>query len=156
MWKLVKNFIKTCDICARSKTVHHRPYGLLQTLPLSDRPWSSIFMDFITFWYTIAARWTSAAILVLMAPNLYRGPLGLLYIWPWRLTFTHDASHDNSTIYKQEYFTLHDILPLQLFLFPCKSSLRWFVKHYFNKKVSLTKKRTNLLQLALICVSNYC
>ena len=48
MWKLVKDFIKTCDICARSKTVHHRPYGLLRPLLLLDRPWSSISMDFIT------------------------------------------------------------------------------------------------------------
>ena len=48
MWKLVKDFIKTCDIYARSKTVHHRPYGLLRPLPLPDRLWSSISMDFIT------------------------------------------------------------------------------------------------------------
>ena len=48
MWKLVKDFIKTCDICARSKTVHHRRYGLLRPLLLLDRPWSSISMDFIT------------------------------------------------------------------------------------------------------------
>ena len=48
MWKLVKDFIKTCDICARSKTVHHRPYGLLRPLPLPDQSWSSIPMDFIT------------------------------------------------------------------------------------------------------------
>ena len=24
-WKLVKEFIKTCDICVRSKAAHHRP-----------------------------------------------------------------------------------------------------------------------------------
>ena len=48
MWKLVKDFIKTCDICARSKTVHHRSYELLRPLPLPDWSWSSISMDFIT------------------------------------------------------------------------------------------------------------
>ena len=47
MWKLVKDFIKTCDIYARSKTAHHCPYGLLRPLPRSDRPWSSISMEFI-------------------------------------------------------------------------------------------------------------
>ena len=47
-WKLVKAFIKSCDICSRSKTARHRPYGLLQPLPVPDRPWSSISMDFIT------------------------------------------------------------------------------------------------------------
>ena len=47
-WKLVKDFIKTCEICSRSKKAHHRPYGLLQPLPVPNRPWSSISMDFIT------------------------------------------------------------------------------------------------------------
>ena len=35
-WKLVKEFIKTCDVCARSKAAHHRPYI-----------WASLSMDFI-------------------------------------------------------------------------------------------------------------
>ena len=48
MWNLMKDFIKTCDICARSQTIHHRPYGLLRPLPLPDQLWSSISMDFIT------------------------------------------------------------------------------------------------------------
>ena len=47
-WKLVKEFIKTCDICARSKAAHHRPYGLLHLLPIPSRPWDSLSMDFIT------------------------------------------------------------------------------------------------------------
>ena len=47
-WKLVKEFVKTCDTCARAKVVHHRPYGLLQPLPIPSRPWASISTDFIT------------------------------------------------------------------------------------------------------------
>ena len=47
-WKLVKQFVKTCDTCARAKAVHHRPYGLLQPLPNPNRPWASISTDFIT------------------------------------------------------------------------------------------------------------
>jgi hypothetical protein len=47
-WKLVKEFIKSCDICARSKAAHHRPYGLLHPLPIPSRPWASLSMDFIT------------------------------------------------------------------------------------------------------------
>ena len=47
-WKLVKDFVKTCDTCSRSKTARHRPYGLLRPLPIPARPWSSISMDFIT------------------------------------------------------------------------------------------------------------
>jgi len=48
MWKDVKDFVLSCDICSRSKNPRHRPYGLLQPLPIPRRPWSSVSMDFIT------------------------------------------------------------------------------------------------------------
>ena len=48
MWKAVKGFVQSCDVCSRSKTPRHRPYGLLQPLPVPEQPWSSISMDFIT------------------------------------------------------------------------------------------------------------
>jgi hypothetical protein len=48
MWKEVKEFVLSCDICSRSKNPRHRPYGLLQPLPIPHRPWSSVSMDFIT------------------------------------------------------------------------------------------------------------
>ena len=47
-WKFVKEYIKTCEVCARSKSAHHRPYGLLQPLPTPCRPWASLSMDLIT------------------------------------------------------------------------------------------------------------
>lgn len=47
MWKSVKNYVTTCDICSRSKIPRHRPYGLLHPLPIPEKPWSSISMDFI-------------------------------------------------------------------------------------------------------------
>lgn len=48
MWKAVKDFVLSCDTCSRSKNPRHRPYGLLQPLPIPQRPWSSVSMDFIT------------------------------------------------------------------------------------------------------------
>lgn len=47
MWKSVKEYVTTCDICSRSKIPRHRPYGLLHPLPIPEKPWSSISMDFI-------------------------------------------------------------------------------------------------------------
>ena len=47
MWKLVKEFVTTCDICSRSKIPRHRPYGLLRPLEIPKKPWTSISMDFI-------------------------------------------------------------------------------------------------------------
>ena len=47
MWKVVKEYVTTCDTCSRSKIPRHRPYGLLQPLPIPEKPWTSISMDFI-------------------------------------------------------------------------------------------------------------
>ncbi len=43
----VDNYVCTCEACNRSKSARHKPYGQLQPLPLPDRPWKSISMDFI-------------------------------------------------------------------------------------------------------------
>ena len=47
MWKSVKEYVTTCDICSRSKIPRHRPYGLLRPLQIPEKPWKSISMDFI-------------------------------------------------------------------------------------------------------------
>jgi Integrase zinc binding domain/Chromo (CHRromatin Organisation MOdifier) domain/Integrase core domain len=46
--KYVSDYVGGCDICQRSKSSNHKPYGLLQPLPIADRPWASISVDFIT------------------------------------------------------------------------------------------------------------
>ena len=48
MWKDVKEFVLSCDICSRSKNPLHCPYGLLQPLSIPHRPWSLVSMDFIS------------------------------------------------------------------------------------------------------------
>jgi RNase H-like domain found in reverse transcriptase/Integrase zinc binding domain len=41
-------YIKNCLSCARNKSAQHKPYGTLSPLPVPDRPWGSVSMDFIT------------------------------------------------------------------------------------------------------------
>jgi len=48
MNRLLREYVKSCDTCARSKAPRHRPFGLLWPLPIPSRPWGSITMDFIT------------------------------------------------------------------------------------------------------------
>jgi len=48
LFKDIKNYIRSCEVCCRSKSVRHKPCGLLNPLEIADRPWSSISMDFIT------------------------------------------------------------------------------------------------------------
>ncbi|KAG8819677.1 hypothetical protein FRC17_010364 [Serendipita sp. 399] len=43
----VVKFIKSCVPCSRNKAPRHKPYGLLKPLPVPERPWHSISMDFI-------------------------------------------------------------------------------------------------------------
>lgn len=46
--KMIRTYVNSCDICQRAKTSRHKPYGLLKPLPIPERPWSSISLDFIT------------------------------------------------------------------------------------------------------------
>ena len=48
MEKDVRKYIKSCEACQRFKDSTQRPGGLLQPLPIPERPWASISMDFIT------------------------------------------------------------------------------------------------------------
>ena len=45
--KFINRFIKSCDTCHRTKTTRHLPFGALQSLPIAEKPWASISMDFI-------------------------------------------------------------------------------------------------------------
>jgi len=50
-WPTIRNdvqkFCKSCVTCMQSKPQRHRPYGSLQQLPIPERLWNSISMDFI-------------------------------------------------------------------------------------------------------------
>ena len=43
----VLDYCRSCTSCAHSKTPRHKPYGLLKQLPIPEKPWNSISMDFI-------------------------------------------------------------------------------------------------------------
>ena len=45
--KDVRLFTQKCGICQRAKHRKHRPYGLLQPLPIPEKRWTHITMDFI-------------------------------------------------------------------------------------------------------------
>jgi hypothetical protein len=48
MKQVVKNVTNKCRLCKKTKAQRHKPYGELQPLPVAERPWDSITMDFIT------------------------------------------------------------------------------------------------------------
>src|SRR5882724_3756788 len=47
MVAFVTDYIHSCSVCSRSKSLHHKPFGPHRFLPIGERPWDSILMDFI-------------------------------------------------------------------------------------------------------------
>src|SRR6266436_893126 len=45
--RVVKQYIRSCTVCAHSKANRHKLYGFLKQLPIPPHPWESISMDFI-------------------------------------------------------------------------------------------------------------
>jgi hypothetical protein len=46
--KDVANYVHDCERCQRATHKRHKPFGLLRQLPIPDRPWQHVTMDFIT------------------------------------------------------------------------------------------------------------
>jgi len=43
----VIDYVKSCSECRRAKSIRHKPFGPLRFLPVAERPWDSLSMDFI-------------------------------------------------------------------------------------------------------------
>ncbi len=48
MAREVTAYVKSCQVCAQSKIPKELPSGLLQPLPIPQRPWSHLSIDFVT------------------------------------------------------------------------------------------------------------
>lgn len=48
MLRDIKQYMRTCDSCQKSKARHHLPYSELAPLPVPNIPWQEITMDIIT------------------------------------------------------------------------------------------------------------
>ncbi len=44
----VTRYVRSCSVCAQSKTPRHLPVGKLVPIPIPQRPWSHIGIDFVT------------------------------------------------------------------------------------------------------------
>jgi len=45
----VDNYIRSCDTCGRNKIRRHKPYGKILPLPIPNKPWEIIGVDFIVY-----------------------------------------------------------------------------------------------------------
>ena len=44
----IKEYVTTCSICQNTAVLRHKPYSKLDSLPVPDRPWQEVSLDFIT------------------------------------------------------------------------------------------------------------
>ena len=85
----VDKYCMTCGICQVSKTSTQWPVGLLHTLPIPNRPWGSIRMDFIgpfnkskgfNYLWVVICRLTSMVHLVPVNTTTKASEIALLYL----------------------------------------------------------------------------
>ncbi|KAH0611537.1 uncharacterized protein H6S33_010802 [Morchella sextelata] len=48
MRNYVDQYVRNCNVCARSKASRNAPYGVLRPMPIPDGPWMDVSMDFVT------------------------------------------------------------------------------------------------------------
>ncbi|MBW0520712.1 hypothetical protein O181_060427 [Austropuccinia psidii MF-1] len=48
MTPFIKDYVSSCQQCSRNKNIHHKKFGLLKPLPITNGPWICLSMDFIT------------------------------------------------------------------------------------------------------------
>ena len=91
-------FVKSCVTCGRAKARRHQPYGTLQQLPIPERPWHSVSMDFIEQLPTSSG---FTAILVIV-DRLTKQALFLP-------TTDQATSEDVATLYFKNVFSRHGV-----------------------------------------------
>ena len=60
----VKDYCKSCTTCSHAKPVRHRPYGLFKQLPVPEKPWNSISLDFIEKLLPSSSGYTAILVIV--------------------------------------------------------------------------------------------
>ena len=96
--EFVKKYVKSCTTCMRAKPQRHKPYGLLKQLPIPERPWNSISMDFIE---TLPTSSGCDAILVVVDRLTKQG----IFI----PTTIHCTSEDLAVIFIMHVFSKHGV-----------------------------------------------
>ncbi|MBW0508961.1 hypothetical protein O181_048676 [Austropuccinia psidii MF-1] len=48
MTQCIKDYVSSCQQCSKNKNIHHKKFGLLKPLPITNGPWICLSMDFIT------------------------------------------------------------------------------------------------------------
>ena len=153
----IKDYVWSCTSCARAKTPHHQPYGLLKQLPVPEKPWNSISMDFIeqlpqssgfTAILVVVDQLSKQAIFIpthdtITSPELAK--LFLLHVFSKHGVLAHVTS-DHSTEFVSHFFqSLGKALDMYLH----------FTSRYHPEGDGQTERSNQTLEQYLCIYSNY-
>ena len=87
--KQITKFCTSCSVCQTTKGSRQHPLGLLHSLPIPDRPWSSIGMDFVgpfppslgyDYLWVVICRLTAQVHLIPLTTTIRASDLAWLYL----------------------------------------------------------------------------
>ena len=93
------DFVKHCELCQRDKASNKKPVGLLNPLPVPERIWDSVSMDFITQLPLTKSGWDAIMVFVDRLSKM-------VHFAPLKTTST---AEDVAKIFRHEIFRLHGI-----------------------------------------------
>lgn len=84
-----ERYVRRCEVCQRTKPATGRPNGLLQPLPVADRPWQHLSCDFVgplpmssgfNFVLTVVDRFTKMAVFLPCTKNITSFEFAKLFV----------------------------------------------------------------------------
>src|ERR1700730_1292663 len=118
----VLDFCKSCTTCGRAKAPRHKPYGMLKQLPIPEKPWNSISMDFIeqlpessgfTVILVVVDRFTKQGVFILMTNEVNSTELAhlfILHIFSKHRVLSHVTSDHGSEFVSHFFRSLGKVL----------------------------------------------
>src|SRR3984893_9228171 len=153
----ISDFCKSCTICGRVKAPRHKPYGMLKQLPIPEKPWNSISMDFIeqlpessgfTTILVVVDRFTKQGIFIPMTNEVNSAELAhlfVLHVFSKHGVPSHVTSDRGSKFVSRFFRSLGKVLDMTLH----------FTSGYHLEGDGQTERTNQTLEQYLHCYCNY-
>src|ERR1700726_3361905 len=153
----VSDFCKSCTICGRAKAPQHKPYGMLKQLPIPEKLWNSISMDFIeqlpessgfTMILVVVDRFTKQGIFIPMTNEVNSAELAclfILHVFSKHRVPSHVTSNRGSEFISHFFRSLGKVLDMTLH----------FTSGYHPEGDGQTERTNQTLEQYLCCYCIY-